>query len=210
MPYWDQLIGLLREAMFGYAQLTHGNLGAGILVVTVAARLLLLPLAVKLGVAAAQHQAAMARLQPELDTLRARHKDDPQGLHAGMRALFAREQVSMFPMKGLLGSLAQLPLFLALFTAVQQVAVRGGTFLWIRDLARPDWVVAAIAAGLTVVAALAGPPPPIEQRWLVIVAMAVVTVVTLSQMASGVGLYWAASSAVGVLQAAMIRRRRRA
>ena len=142
MPFWEQAISMLRDAMFGYAQLTQGSLGTGILVVTFVARALLLPLAVKLGVAAARHQAAMSRLKPELDALREQHQNNPQALHAAMQGLFAREGVSMFPLSTLVGSLAQLPLLIALFSAVQQVAARGGAFLWIRDLARPDVGVA--------------------------------------------------------------------
>ena len=207
MPFWEHVIAMLREAMFGYAQLTHGSLGAGILVVSAVARLVLLPLSVRLGVAAARHQAAMARLEPELDALRARHKDNARMLHAEMRALFAREGLSMFP-TSVLGSVMQIPLFVALFSAVQQVAARGGAFLWVRDLARPDWIVVAIASALAVAATLAGPQPAVDQRWLLVAVTTLITIVTLSQMASGVGLYWGASSAIGILQAVLVNRRR--
>lgn len=208
MAYWEQVVAVLRDAMFGYAQLTNGSLGAGILVVSVTARLLLLPLSLKLGEAAARHQAAMARLQPELEALRARHQRDPRALHAAMRALLAREGVSMFPTTGLLSAVMQMPVFLALYAAVQQVAARGGTFLWIRDLARPDLAVAAVAGALSVAAMLAGPQPAPDQRMVLAITMALVTIVTLSYMASGVGLYWGASSAVGIVQSVLINRRR--
>ena len=208
MPFLEQAIATLRGAMFGYAQLTHGSLGAGILVVSAVARLVLLPLSVRLGVAAARHQAAMARLEPELDALRARHKDNARMLHAEMRALFAREGLSMFPTTSVLGSVMQIPLFVALFSAVQQVAARGGAFLWVRDLARPDWIVVAIASALAVAATLAGPQPAVDQRWLLVAVTTLITIVTLSQMASGVGLYWGASSAIGILQAVLVNRRR--
>ena len=210
MPFWEQAIAMLREAMFGYAQLTQGSLGAGILVVTFVARALLLPLTVKLGVAASQHQAAMARLKPELDALREQHRNAPQALHAAMQGLFAREGVSMFPLSTVVGSLAQLPLMVALFSAVQQVAARGGAFLWIRDLARPDVGVAVVATGLTIGGALLGPQPPADQRWAMVLIPALLTAVTLTQMASGVGLYWGASSAVGIVQAVLVARRRAA
>ena len=208
MPFWEQMITMLREAMFGYAQLTHGSLGAGILVVSAAARLVLLPLSVRLGVAAQRHQAVMVRLQPELEASRARHKDDARMLHAEMKALFAREGISMFPTMNVLGSVMQIPLFVALFSAAQQVAARGGAFLWIRDLARPDWAVVAIASVLAVAVALSGPQPTVDQRWLLVAVTTVVTIITLSQMAAGVGLYWSASSAIGIVQAVLINRRR--
>ena len=208
MPFWEQAISMLREAMFGYAQLTQGSLGTGILVVTFVARALLLPLAVKLGVAAARHQAAMSRLKPELDALREQHQNNPQALHAAMQGVFARESVSMFPLSTLVGSLAQLPLLIALFSAVQQVAARGGAFLWIRDLARPDVGVVVVATGLTIGGALLAPQSPADQRWAMILIPALVTAITLTQMASGVGLYWGASSAVGIVQAVLVARRR--
>ena len=208
MPFWEQAISMLREAMFGYAQLTQGSLGTGILVVTFVARALLLPLAVKLGVAAARHQPAMSRLKPELDALRERHQNNPQALHTAMQGLFAREGVSMFPLSTLVGSLAQLPLLIALFSAVQQVAARGGAFLWIRDLARPDVGVAVVATGLTIGGALIAPQSPADQRWAMVLMPAPVTAITLTQMASGVGLYWGASSAVGIVQAVLVARRR--
>ena len=210
MPFWEQAISMLREAMFGYAQLTQGSLGTGILVISFVARALLLPLTVKLGVAAARHQAAVARLKPELDALREQHQGDPEALHSGMRELFAREGVSMFPLSTLVGSLVQWPLLFALFSAVQQVATRGGAFLWIRDLARPDIGVAVVATGLTIGGALLGPQPPAEQRWAMVLIPALVTAITLTHVASGIGLYWGASSVVGIIQAVLVARRRAA
>jgi len=209
MPFWDQVIAMLREAMFGYAQLTHGSLGAGILVVSAVARLLLLPLSVWLGMAAARHQAAMARLQPELEAMRVRHRDDPRTLHAEMKTLLAREGISMFPMTSVLGGVLQVPLFVALYSAAQQVAARGGAFLWIRDLARPDWIVVAIASALAVATTLAGLQPTLDQRWLLVAVTALVTIITLSQMASGVALYWTASSTIGIVQSVLVNRARR-
>jgi YidC/Oxa1 family membrane protein insertase len=88
------------------------------------------------------------------------------------------------------------------------VAARGGAFLWIRDLARPDWAVVAIGSALAVAAARAGPQPAVDQRMPLVAATAPVTLITLSHMAAGVGLYWSASSAVGIVQAVLINRRR--
>jgi membrane protein insertase Oxa1/YidC/SpoIIIJ len=74
-----------------------------------------------------------------------------------MQRLFAREHVSMFPMSMLVGHLAQVPLLIALYSAVRQVAARGGAFLWVRDLARPEWRVAIVATALALGGAALGP-----------------------------------------------------
>jgi YidC/Oxa1 family membrane protein insertase len=169
---------------------------------------MLLPLAVRIGAATARHQQVMARLQPELRAVKERFKGDPARLAAETRRLLAREQVSMVPFTGLLGALVQWPVLLALLSAVQEVAARGGSFLWVRSIARPDLMLALVATALTVAATLAGVQASAEQRWLVVGITAVVTAVMLTQMSAGVGLYWGASSAIGILQSMLIGRRR--
>jgi len=80
MAYWEQVVAVLREAIFAYTLTGHGrNIGAGIAIVTLLARLALLPLAVKLARAMAAHQAAVQRIRPELDAIRTRFKSDPGG-----------------------------------------------------------------------------------------------------------------------------------
>jgi len=121
----------------------------------------------------------------------------------------------MMPTAGCLGMLAQAPVFLALFDAVRQVAAAGGRFAWVRDLARPDAALAAVVAALTAASVAAGPQldAASSQRLLVVAVPAIVTLVTLWHMAAGVGLYWGASSVVGVTQGLLVRRalkRRRA
>src|SRR6476620_3931506 len=128
MYLWGQLVDVLREAIFAYAQACHGNVGYGIVAVTFLARLALLPLMLRIARASAAHQAAMARLEPELATLKARHKDNPRKLHADIQRVLAREGISMFPMAGCLGNLASVPVLIALYSAVQQAAKAGGRF----------------------------------------------------------------------------------
>ncbi len=146
---WNEIVEILRESIFAYAQICNGSLGAGILVVTFLARLALLPVGIRVARAAAQHQEAMARLQPNLDALRTRHRNNPKRLAEETRSLLAREGLSPFSSLGCLGTFAQFPVFIALYSSVRQAAAVGGRFLWVRDLARPDWIVVTIATGLT-------------------------------------------------------------
>ena len=208
MTLWTSLVDLLREAMFAYAQATHGNFAAGIMAVTFLARLALLPVSVRLARAAAAHQAAMRRVQPELDAVRVKFKDDPGRLAEETRRVFARAGIAVVPMAGCVGALLQAPVMLALFSAVRQCAAIGGRFLWIRDISRPDAAVALVVAGLTAASAAAGPPPEAaaQNRLLMIGVPAVFAAIALWQMAAGVGLYWGVSSAVGVAQGVILRR----
>ena len=96
--------------------------------------------------------------------------------------------------------IAPLPALVALYGAVRQASAAGGRFLWIGSLARPDWLLAIAATILTVAATATGSATPAPQRSVMLAISAAVTLVVLSKMAAGVGLYWAMSSVFGALQ----------
>jgi YidC/Oxa1 family membrane protein insertase len=206
MPLWDQSVEILRESIFAYAQMCNGNLGAGILAVTFLARLALLPLGVRLANAAAAQQRVMARVQPELDVLRKKYKDSPRRLAEETSRVMTRERISPLSLPGCLGSLAQVPVFIALYSGVQQAAKTGGRFLWIRDLAEPDWIVAIAATLFTALATAAGGAVPNQNRSLMLTISVVVTIAALSKMAAGVGLYWGMSSLFSAVQGWAVQR----
>jgi YidC/Oxa1 family membrane protein insertase len=207
MLLWSQLVDVIREAMFAYAQMSNGNIAYGIMAVTFLARLALLPLTIKLARAAALQQEAMRRVAPELERMRTTFKNDPARLAEETRRILAREGVSIIP-RGCIGALLQAPVFLALFDAVRQCAAAGGRFLWIRDISRPDIALAVLVAAITAGSMAAGPQPdvPAQQRQLLLIMPALFTLLALWQMAAGVGLYWGISSVVGVAQGVIVRR----
>jgi YidC/Oxa1 family membrane protein insertase len=209
MLLWGQAVEILRESIFAYAQACHGNLGAGILAVTFLVRLALLPLGIRMARAAADQQRAMARLQPAMDALRKTHKLDSKRLAEETSRLLARERVSPFSLGGCLGTLAQIPVFVALYSAVRQAAGFGGQFLWIRNLAKPDWPVAVAATIFTLLAMATGGVTPSQNRSWMLIISAAVTLAALSKMAAGVGLYWALSSLFGAVQGWAVQRGRR-
>jgi YidC/Oxa1 family membrane protein insertase len=207
MGLWNESIDLLRESMLAYAQICNGNLGYGILIVTFLARLALLPLGLRLAKIAQAHQRAMQKIQPELDALRRTHQRNPRRLADETRRVMAREGVSPLSAAGGIGSLVQIPVFLALYAAVRQVASIGGRFLWVRDISRPDVIVGVLATLLTVAASASGSSGPAPNRAVILLMSAVVTAVALSNMAAGVGLYWGLSSLIGAIQGLVVQRR---
>jgi YidC/Oxa1 family membrane protein insertase len=207
MGLWSDVVDVLREAIFAYAQMSNGNLACGIMAVTFLARLALLPLTLRLARSAARQQEAMRRLKPELDAARAAFRDDPARLANETQRIFAREGLSMIPAAGCLGIIMQTPVLLALYNAVRETTTLGGRFLWIRDISKPDMALAMVVAAITAASMAAGPQPdgPAQQRMVMLALPAVFTLVALWQMASGVGLYWGVSSLVGVAQGLIVR-----
>src|SRR5262245_24024425 len=126
MLLWNNIVDVIRESMFAYAQVSNGNIAYGIMAVTFLARLALFPLTLRLAKSAAIHQEAMRRVAPELEAARTRFKNDPARLADETRRILAREGIPVIPREGLVGALLQTPLLLALFSAVRQCAAVGG------------------------------------------------------------------------------------
>ena len=78
MLLWDQLVEFIRLMIFAYAQACGGNLGSGIVAVSLLIRFAMLPLTVRIAKVSLAHQQAMAKLKPELDRIRHRYRDRPE------------------------------------------------------------------------------------------------------------------------------------
>jgi YidC/Oxa1 family membrane protein insertase len=200
MFLWTDAVDILRESMVAYAHATNGNLAAGILIVTVLARIAIFPLMIRVARASARHQDRVRAIQPELDAVKARFKNDPVHAAVETRKIFVREKIPMVPLAAVLGGLAPAPVLLALYAAVRQCAAVGGRFLWIADISRPDRMLAVLVGAIGVGIASFVPVPEGQSRMLVAMLPALVTTIVLWKMAAGIGLYWGVSSAIGGVQ----------
>ena len=93
---------------------------AGIVVFTMAIRLLVTPLSFR----ALRGQAAQARLAPQVQALRKRYGRQPERLQRELTALYQREGTSVFA--GIVPLLAQWPVFSVLYLLFRSPAVAGG------------------------------------------------------------------------------------
>ncbi|MGH7543326.1 MAG: membrane protein insertase YidC, partial [Gemmatimonadota bacterium] len=80
---------------------------------------------------------AMQELQPEIQRIRERHKEDPQKMQAETMRLYRDRKVN--PMGGCLPNLLPMPILFALFFVFQStIEFRGQSFLWLPDLSQAD------------------------------------------------------------------------
>jgi YidC/Oxa1 family membrane protein insertase len=111
-----------------------GNFGVAILMLTVVIRLITFPLANK----GFEMGIKMKKIQPELQALQKKNKDDPQQQQKDMMALYAREKVN--PITGCIPALLPIPIFYSLtklFTVT--IEMRQAPFFgWIHDLSARD------------------------------------------------------------------------
>ena len=118
-----------------FYKLTH-NYGWAIVLLTIVVQIPLFPLTAK----SFKSMRAMQQLQPLMLELREKYKDDPRRLNVEMMNLYKKNKVN--PFGGCLPILLQLPVFWALFTALQNAfELRYAPFIfWIKDLSIADGV----------------------------------------------------------------------
>lgn len=207
MLLWDQFVDLFRVMIVAYTQACGGNVGAGIVAFSVTLRILMFPITLQIARASTAHQQAMQKLQPELEKIRKRYRKKPDRIAEESQRLFQKHGVSPIPYAGCLGGLAQMPLLLAVYSAVRQVVAAGGRFLWIRNIARPDLVLTAIVTALTYGSiAYSTSNMPQQGKQIMVLLPVIVTILVLAKTSAGIGLYWGVSAAASLVQSLVIRR----
>lgn len=91
-----------------------GNYGVAIILLTIAVRILLLPLSIK----QTRSMREMQRIQPEVKKIQAKNKGDRQKMNEEMMALYKEHGVN--PFGGCLPLLMQFPVFIALYNLISK------------------------------------------------------------------------------------------
>lgn len=104
---------LLNILIFIYNTVAFSNLGASIIILTVAVRFLIYPLSKK----AIKSQKEMAMIQPLVKEIQATHKENREEQARALMALYKEHKVN--PFAGLLPILVQIPVLMALFLVLR-------------------------------------------------------------------------------------------
>jgi len=111
-----------------------GNFGIAILMLTVVVKLLFFPLAN----ASFKSMSRMKKVQPLMEEIKKRHKEDAQRQQQEIMEMYKREKVN--PLTGCLPMLIQIPVFFSLYKVLfVTIEMRQAPFYgWIHDLSAPD------------------------------------------------------------------------
>lgn len=189
-----------------------GNYGIGIILLTVLIRVIILPLTIK----QEKSMKKMRDIQPEVDKLREKHKDNPQEMQIKMQEIYKKNQVN--PMAGCLPLFVQMCIFITLFRVLNDAnsIPNDATFLWF-NLKQPDALVKLPFTGMfsainifpllnTVVTFFqqkmmsTGTQDSNPQMKTMLYTLPLVILVMTYNMPSGVSLYWFTSSLLAVIQ----------
>jgi len=201
-----------------------GNYGLAILATTVLVKAAFFPLANK----SYESMAKMKKLQPEMEKIRDRFKDDRAKQQQELMALYKNQKIN--PMSGCLPILLQIPVFFALYKVLfVTIDMRHTPFFgWIKDLSAPDptslfnlfgllpyhvpeflmvgaWPLIMGATMWVQMQLNPQQPDPVQQKifnW-----MPVIFTFMLASFPSGLVIYWAWNNVLSLLQQYTIMRK---
>ncbi len=205
----DELGGVINYGMFSF--IAHyilallkwfftmsGNWGVAIILLTILVRLFVLPFAIM----SYKSMKAMQKIQPQIKTLREKHKDDQQKLNLEMMTLLKTHKVN--PLGGCLPMLLQFPIFLALYQVLgQSIELYQAPFiLWIHDLSLKDpYYVLPVLMGLTLFLQQKITPSTLDpMQAKVLMFMPLLFTFFMLSLPSGLTLYIFISGVFGILQ----------
>jgi YidC/Oxa1 family membrane protein insertase len=180
------------------------NYGIAILLLATLVRLLLHPL----GMMSIKSMRSMQRVQPEIDRLREKYKNDAQAMNTAMMALYKENKIN--PAGGCLPMLVQMPLFVALYSVLfNAIELRQAPFVaWMQDLSAPDLLfrVGTLPVRLMpVIMALSGflqqrMTPTAPGQASTFYMMNLMMLVFFYNLPSGLVLYWTVMNLLTALQ----------
>ena len=130
---WSGFLDIIRVAFEFFTHLSAGNYVIGIILLTLAVRVVLLPL----GITQARSMQKMAKVGPRQRELQQKHKGNPKVLQEEIAKLYKEEGVN--PASGCLPLLLQIPVMYGLFDVLRSFKYLAHHGLWIwQNLAVPD------------------------------------------------------------------------
>jgi YidC/Oxa1 family membrane protein insertase len=203
-----QFITQPLEQIILYLYQIIGNFGLSIIGITLLIKLVLLPLTLKQD----KSMRSMKKLQPEIDKVKEKYKNDKQLLNEKTMELYQKHKVN--PAAGCLPMLVQLPILWALFAVLRKVPADGGivpmesTFLWM-TLVNPDPLyILPILNGAVAFAQQKFMGSDSNPQMKTMMYMFPIMMIFISyKMPAGLQIYWLTSSAAGLFQQYYIMKR---
>lgn len=199
---------IVCEPIFWVLEKFHdlfGNWGWAIVAVTVLIKLIFFPLSAM----SYRSMAAMRALQPKIESLKERFKNDKQKLGQATMELYRKEKAN--PLSGCFPVIIQIPVFIALYyVLMESVELRQAPFIaWINDLSSRDpWFILPILMGISMVVQQRLNPTPVDpaQAKIMLLLPIFFTGIFLF-FPSGLVLYWVINNVLSVLQQVYITKK---
>ena len=183
-----------------------GNYGWAIILLTVLIKIIFWPLTDK----SYKSMKAMQTLQPEMQKLRDKHKNDRDTLNKEIMTLYKEHRVN--PLGGCLPMIVQIPVFFALYQVLMNmIELRHAPFIfWLTDLSVKDpYYITPLVMGATMFIQQKLTPSqldPIQQKIFLI--MPVVFTFLFLSFPSGLVVYWLVNNVLTIAQQLSVNRKK--
>lgn len=202
---WFDLLAkpLMHVLVFFYGYLK--NYGLAIILLTVIIKLLFWPLTHK----SYASMKAMQKLQPEMQKVRDKFKNDKERLNKELMELYKKHSVN--PLGGCLPMLVQIPVFFALYKVLlDSIALRQAPFmLWLTDLSAKDpyYITPLLMGASMFVQQKMTPTTADPMQAKIFMFMPVVFTFLFLNFPSGLVIYWLVNNLLTIAQQYYINRR---
>jgi YidC/Oxa1 family membrane protein insertase len=210
---YSGFFGFFAKALLLAMNGLHSALGLpygwAIIAITVIIKVVFWPLTQ----ASTRSMKRMQALQPQMNAIKEKYKDDPVKMNKKTMEFMKEHKVS--PLGGCLPMLLQIPVFFGFYRMIQSaIELRGAGFLWVKDLSKPDTLfkipgtdfpfnLLPLIMGVSMLwqARLAPPSPGMDPTQAKMMRyMPLMFLVFLYNYSSGLALYWTVQNLLTIAQ----------
>jgi YidC/Oxa1 family membrane protein insertase len=192
---------LLTILNFFYSYLR--NWGLAILALTLVVKLALFPITQGMY----RSMRKMQSLQPQIQALKKKYKDDSKALQSATMALYKEYKVN--PMAGCLPMVVQIPVFFALYRVLYNaIELRGASFLYIPDLSQKDpYYITPLLMGATMILQQRLSPTSADPKQAkMMMFMPIIFTAMFLNFSSGLVLYFLFSNIFAIGEQTLVRK----
>jgi len=190
---------IVAKPLLWFLRLTNNvtkNYGIDIIILSILIKIVFLPLTQ----ISFKSMKEMQKVQPEMNRLKEQHKNDKAKLQQEIMLLYKRRKIN--PMSGCLPMLIQIPVFIALYNALQYtIEMRHAPFfLWIKDLAAKDpiYITPLIMGATMVIQQKMTPTAADPTQAKMFLLMPVMFTFLFLNFPSGLVIYWLINNVLSI------------
>jgi YidC/Oxa1 family membrane protein insertase len=190
---------IVAKPLLWFLRLTHTvtkNFGIDIIILSILIKIVFLPLTQ----ISFKSMKEMQKVQPEMTRLKEQYKNDKARLQQEIMLLYKRRKIN--PMSGCLPMLIQIPVFIALYNALQYtIEMRHAPFFfWIKDLAAKDpiYITPLIMGATMVIQQKMTPTAADPTQAKMFMLMPVMFTFLFLSFPSGLVIYWLINNVLSI------------
>lgn len=178
---------------------------AGVILLTLIARALLMPISLVSALRMQRNKVALERIKPRIEELRKIYKNDGARLAKHTMALYRKHGIKFMDRLTFANIGSQTTFGIGMYQVLKR-ATFNSPFMWIPNIAKPDFLLTILVGVLMATAFALTPGTSLDSSNLLVFALPIlVSVVAIYALPAALGLYWATSNAATIGQTLLLR-----